>query len=220
MRIAWLIVAVALIVAGVFQHQSRQIAACEKETHALRAALTTALNRPPPPAPGAVPAPTARRSAPVLRREDSVTFVPDLMNRFQRYANKLYFAQKFENWPLINFYLEEIEETAKEFARENVMHGQVNISGLMGALIVTEIEDDVEVTASKKDPTAFRKSYHTLMANCNGCHVAVNVPIVITDPQTPVFDNQRYAPPAPAGAASAITNAAPTVASSVPSEQH
>lgn len=169
-----------------------QTAELRKETRTLKSSLAAALNRPPPPAPRAPRAP----APPPIE-------VADVMTKLQRHANKLYFAGERQNWKLADFYVEEIEETAKAFSKLDVMHGQVNVSGLMGALILPEIEE-LERAVSEADSPAFRKHYQTLISNCNACHTAANLPfIVIQDPKTPVYDNQRYEP------VTALTQVAP-----------
>lgn len=166
-----------------------------KETRALKASLVAVLNSPPPPVPPEPPIEVA-----------------DTMTKLQRHANKLYFAGRHENWKLADFYIEEIEETAKDFSKKDVMHGQVNISGLMDALIQPEILE-LERAASTGNGPDFQQHYNALIKNCNACHTAVNLPwIVVQEPRTPAYDNQSYerviAPAtgtsAPAGAPSTV----------------
>jgi hypothetical protein len=154
-----------------------------KETRTLKASLVEILKRPPVPPPPTPPESTA----PLIE-------VADVMTKLQRHANKLYFAGQHENWKLADFYVEEIEETAKAFSKMNVMHGQVNVSGLMGALILPEIEE-LERAVSEADGAAFHKHYQALISNCNACHTAARLPfIVVQDPKSPAYDNQRYEP--------------------------
>jgi hypothetical protein len=119
----------------------------------------------------------------------------DVMAKLQRHANKLYFSGARENWELAAFYVEEIEETVEEIEKkQNVMHGQINVSGLMPALLQPEIEK-LEACLKRKDLSAFREQYQALMASCNSCHQAAGKPyIVIAEPHNPAYDNQRFEP--------------------------
>ncbi len=160
-----------------------QTIALRRETRTLKASLEEILKRPvaqPLPPPPEPPPPTVE--------------VADVMNKLQRHANKLYFAGQHENWKLADFYVEEIEETAKAFSKMNVLHGQVNVSGLMGALVLPEIVE-LERAVSEADGPAFRKHYQALIVSCNACHTAARLPfVVVQDPKTPAYDNQRYEP--------------------------
>lgn len=170
-----------LVTATVLTVLLTQTIELRKETRTLKASLEEVLKRPvapPPPSPSEPPPPTVE--------------VADVMTKLQRHANKLYFAGQHENWKLADFYVEEIEETAKAFSKMNVMHGQVNVSGLMGALILPEIEE-LERAVSEADGAAFQRHYKTLLSNCNACHTSARLPfIVVQDPKTPAYDNQRY----------------------------
>jgi hypothetical protein len=141
---------------------------------------------------------TARASVPVVKAvsvgaEEPVE-IADIMTKLQRHANKLFFAGKRENWPLADFYVEEIEETVKEVAKKNILDGPVNVSGLMPALILPEILE-LERAVSQKDVPAFNSHYQALTASCNACHVATRrAYLVIDSPRTPAYDNQHYEP--------------------------
>jgi hypothetical protein len=182
-----------------------QITRLKEETNWLKASLAQTVvarelrsSRPAPSAaPAAAPAPAAAVSpaAPVPTGEEGEMELAGVMAKLQLHANKLYFAGSRQNWALADFYVEEIEETVKDICkRRNIMHGQINISGLMPALLLPEVEK-LEATVARKDPVAFRENYTALTAACNACHTAARKAfIVIEDPRTPALDNQRYEP--------------------------
>src|SRR5947208_2029132 len=105
-----------------------QVQVLKVEARSLRASLALAKNAPPPPA-------VAQATAKPAPAPETPVEIADIMTKLQRHANKLYFAGKFENWPLADFYVEEIEETVNDVARKEIMDRQVNISGLMPALM-------------------------------------------------------------------------------------
>ena len=117
MKTTLLFSSVGVVTAAAVTFLFTQMSALKTETRALQASLTAALNKPPPPPPPEPPVEIA-----------------DIMAAFQRHANKLYFAGQSANWKLADFYIEEIEEAAKAFSKKDVMHGKINVSGLMGAL--------------------------------------------------------------------------------------
>ena len=177
MKTTLLFSSVGVVTAAAVTFLFTQMSALKTETRALQASLTAALNKPPPPPPPEPPVEIA-----------------DIMAAFQRHANKLYFAGQSANWKLADFYIEEIEEAAKAFSKKDVMHGKINVSGLMGALILPEIEE-LESVVSYQDMAGFQKHYRALINNCNACHTAANLSfIVIQEPRTPIYDSQRYEP--------------------------
>jgi len=183
MKIILVLIAGGLGAVSALWLQQAQISDCKKQTRELRTSLAALRDRPAPTPPAPVEPPIE---------------VADVMAVLQRHANKLYFAGRFENWQLADFYVEEIEETAKAFSKKNVMHGQINISGLMGGLILPEVVE-LEQAVNAQDARAFRDHYHALIKNCNACHTAANLPfIVINEPRTPALDNQQFEPVAAA----------------------
>ncbi len=132
--------------------------------------------------------------------------IGDIITKLQRHANKLYFAGEHRNWDLAAFYLEEVEETVKGIANKDIMEGQVNVSGLMQALLVPEVET-LEEKLQHQSPEEFRKQYGSLIKGCNTCHeLTKHRYIRIIEPRTPIFDNQVYDPLPPDPQTSASAN--------------
>jgi hypothetical protein len=180
---------VAMIVAAFL---SLQYVRLQEETLSLKMNWTRVAAREPGPAPRAErPAPRTMAAAPA----EATLELADVMGKLQLHANKLFFAGTKQNWKLAAFYVEELEETVADIKRrENVMHGQINVSGLMPALLMPEIETLERIT-NNKEAEEFPKSYTRLVNGCNTCHQAAQLPfIVISEPKTPALDNQRYEP--------------------------
>lgn len=114
------------------------------------------------------------------------------MAHFQRYVDKLYFAGINQNWQLANFYLHEIEETAEEIEKGNIIDEGINISQYMGTMLKPSVET-LENTIKMKASQDFEKQYITLIKNCNNCHIATKHDFIeITKPQNPAYTNQNY----------------------------
>jgi hypothetical protein len=130
----------------------------------------------------------------ILVRTPEPIEIGDIMTKLQRHANKLYFAGEHRNWDLAAFYLEEVEETVKGIANKDIMEGQVNVSGLMQALLVPEVET-LEEKLQHQSLDEFRAQYRALIKGCNACHETTkHAYIRIIEPRTPIFDNQDYQP--------------------------
>src|SRR4051794_40996435 len=78
-----------------------QVKALKIEARALQDSLALAATN--HPAPATTPGGKVVRTQP-----QSPIDIADYMTKFQRHAIKLYFAAKLQNWPLADFYVEEI----------------------------------------------------------------------------------------------------------------
>ena len=58
------------------------------------------------------------------------------MSFISRYAQKLYFAGEAESWELADIYSHEIEEISTEIVSRREMHDGINISELMGSMLL------------------------------------------------------------------------------------
>lgn len=121
----------------------------------------------------------------------------DVMAHFQRFADKLYFSGKAQNWPLAGGYLWKLEQAALP-----VIEGRVEVyrsdrfdaQPLMKAMLIPGIRA-VGDAIEKKDAAAFARSYSGLVDSCNACHAATDLAVVkIVVPTTPIYTNQDYSP--------------------------
>jgi hypothetical protein len=119
--------------------------------------------------------------------------IANYMNKFQLYANKLYFSGKAENWELAQFYVHEIEENMEVVEAANVQEDGIALSPLMRNMGLKSILP-LEQAIAANDAKAFANAYDLLVANCNNCHnAAAHAYIKIQKPTNPAFDNQVYA---------------------------
>lgn len=114
------------------------------------------------------------------------------MNRLQLFMNKLWFAGKNNNWDLASFYVEELEETMEEIAKNPIEEDGVRIDQLMkvhGTPSIEKIEEEV----NSKNAQGFFPAYDNLILSCNKCHEDAQHPFIkIKIPDVPVFTNQIY----------------------------
>lgn len=113
------------------------------------------------------------------------------MTFLNRYAEKLYFAGKGENWKLAEVYNHELEEVAEILIQANDIDDGINRSKLVEDILIPQIEEmDKVIDAADKD--AFNKRYNLLIQTCNICHDAADYgAIEITIPQQNLY-NQNF----------------------------
>jgi cytochrome c553 len=116
------------------------------------------------------------------------------MGHMQRFAEKLYFAGQANNWPLADFYLHEIEESAEEIIQAGVVDEGVAVSSFLKAMLPPALAG-VKEAVQKKDRQQFLSRYEGLVASCNACHQSTKHGFVrITVPRQPTYQNQDFAP--------------------------
>ncbi len=116
------------------------------------------------------------------------------MQRFQWYANKLYFAGQANNPELTEFYLHELEEAMEELIKGNPMEDDKPISNQLRTYgkEQTELFYDHIVNHGLGE---FNDRYTSLINSCNSCHVLLDHAFIkIEAPLTPIADNQSYLP--------------------------
>ena len=73
-----------------------------------------------------------------------------------------------------------------------VVEDNIDISGLMVKFGLNPINKYKHIL-EKRDLSAIADSYSDLVSNCNNCHkLSDHNFVVITQPTTPVYDNQDY----------------------------
>ncbi len=129
----------------------------------------------------------------IIDEPEEAIEVADIMTKLQRYMNKMWFAQLHSNWPLIEFYIEEMEETMEVLSTSGVIEDNIDISGLMVKFGLNPL-GKYKHTVEKRNLEEVTESYTNLVSNCNNCHKLSDHPfVVIIKPVTPVYDNQDYA---------------------------
>lgn len=116
------------------------------------------------------------------------------MGRLQRYAEKLHFAGAAKNWPLAEFYRAEIQETAEEVARANVVDEGVAVSAFMRSMFLPNLAP-VEEAVRMRNAEQFSAAYEKMLLSCNACHQTTQHPYLkIVVPRQPTYENQDYRP--------------------------
>lgn len=119
------------------------------------------------------------------------------MGHLQRFAGKLWFAGKEQNWELSAFYAHELEEVMEEVIEHKVVDDGKNISQLMEQMALPSLEYMEEIVKAKNSDD-FETAYLGLVNACNSCHaVSDHGFIEIIIPDTPSITNQNYAPKSP-----------------------
>ncbi len=118
--------------------------------------------------------------------------VADVMNKLQRYFNKLWFAGKSENWKLANFYHHEMDEAFEELQEANVIENGQNLSNLSKVMADPGM-DELKIAIESNSLDAFGESYIIMMNGCNSCHLVAKHPYIkIIPPTSPAYSNQEY----------------------------
>lgn len=116
------------------------------------------------------------------------------MGRLQVYADKLYFAGKAGNAPLVDFYLHEIEEVMEAIADASIVEDGHDISSYIKQMGLATVEG-LEEGGILSNLDTFDQGYLTLINACNGCHtVTEHAMIKVQVPERAAFTNQNYLP--------------------------
>ncbi|HRJ48179.1 MAG TPA: hypothetical protein PKY38_12520 [Opitutaceae bacterium] len=89
----------------------------------------------------------------------------------QRWTDKLGRAADAGNWPLADFYLHEIDETAEDLIKAGVVDEGHDISALTRAMLLPVVES-LESAVKARDAAVFDQRYTALIQTCNACHAA------------------------------------------------
>jgi hypothetical protein len=116
----------------------------------------------------------------------------EYMTTIQLHTAKLWFAAKASNWELAAYELHELEETMEAVKKLNVEKNGVKITGVMDAVLQTQIAQ-LEESIKRKNQTEFQKSYDETLSACNGCHTeSGHKYIQLIRPTAPPVTNQKW----------------------------
>ncbi len=114
----------------------------------------------------------------------------EFMSQIQIHHAKLWFAGKYENWPLADFEVGEIQEALDDIPKFCSDRPEVKSIG-----IIDPAMDSVSAAIKAKDETRFDSSFILLTATCNDCHKATNHGFnLIKIPEIPPVSNQVFRP--------------------------
>jgi hypothetical protein len=110
---------------------------------------------------------------------------------------KIWFAGQAQNWPLVDYELDELQEGFDDVVKFHPTHkdAPLPLSALVPKMMDAPIKD-LRQAAKARDLTAFAAAYDALTAACNSCHEATNFGfnVVQRPTQASWFGNQNFAP--------------------------
>jgi len=111
----------------------------------------------------------------------------DIMGLTQLRHIKLWYAGKAENWDLVTYELQQLNDT---FARAAVQYVGIPVDTV--AAVSPPLESLAEA-AQEKNSGKFVSSFEVLTGACNSCHVAAGIPFVkIQTPTSSPFSDQDF----------------------------
>ncbi|MCL6523695.1 MAG: hypothetical protein K6T34_03440 [Thermoflavifilum sp.] len=132
----------------------------------------------------------------VQQLQDSLQFIREhykpglgeLMTTIQYNHGKLWFAGILHNWPLANFEIGEIRETARAAQEIETDRPEVKDMPMLYPAL-----DSVQAAVDAQDEKRFRQAFSFLTTTCNNCHKANHFAFnIITVPTAPPATNQQY----------------------------
>ncbi len=161
--------------------------------------------QPPAPAPDALPADLAARTAALEQQVAALTervdeLTPEtavLMAQVQVQHAKLYYAGKARNWELAAYSLHEINEAlqAVQIFNDQFEDFPTPLSELVPSLVGPPL-GDIHGAIRARDGARFDAAFKSLTAACNACHATLKLGFIrVRDPTTVEFSNQSFAAP-------------------------
>jgi len=119
----------------------------------------------------------------------------DIMHKFQRFADKLYFAGTAKNKRLASWYLWKLEQAAFDVTSHKTepwYPPHVDEADLVTNMLMPAIMD-MEENLKTDNWNAFTDDYNALVLSCNGCHqVTQHEYVKIIVPVKPTYGNQDF----------------------------
>jgi len=117
-----------------------------------------------------------------------------LMTEVQHRHATLWFAAEAENWPLVDYFLHELEEIIEDIEEIHPVYDGVPVAEMLAEMTTPAIEL-LEDATDAEDRVAFVAAYDQLTAACNACHIASDRDAIIMQrPTSPPLTNLRYLP--------------------------
>ena len=149
----------------------------------------------------APPADLKALEAEVTRLKSLVPSDSHIMMDVQWHWTNLWFAAQAKNWPLAQYYFNEMHghiqwlikksPTIKSVGPEKE---SVNVKGIFEAIDTSSLAD-VNAAIAMKDSVKFAATYKTMLESCYSCHKSVGRPYLRpTIPKTPVQSALDYDP--------------------------
>jgi len=144
----------------------------------------------------AKPIDVAELKAEVDRLKGMVTDQSHVMADVSYHYSNLWFAGRAENWPLAQFYVDEVRSHLHWAVRVIPVRKDPKGVEIRLAEVLAPIEtgnlETLRKSIAAKDKTRFEKSYRDMMDSCYACHVIVGKPYlqlqVPERPETPIVN--------------------------------
>jgi hypothetical protein len=137
-------------------------------------------------APPTVPAPV----------DTYVVGLGEIMGLTQMRHAKLWFAGDAQNWPLVQYELDELKEGFEDAVRFHPHHKSVPqpLATMLPAFMDAGLAQ-LDAALLAKDHAQFVRAYDQLTISCNACHQAANFSFNrVIRPTSPPYSNQDFAP--------------------------
>jgi hypothetical protein len=119
----------------------------------------------------------------------------DLMALTQLRQNKLWYAQKTQNWDLARYEFKQFQATIARMAKLYPTTSQQNVPGGVRE-DATRAMDEISAALEQKSQKRFEVGFTQLNKACNGCHQAADVGfIVVRTPTRSPYANQDFFKP-------------------------
>ncbi|HZV20468.1 MAG TPA: hypothetical protein VE986_02860 [Hyphomicrobiales bacterium] len=114
----------------------------------------------------------------------------EIMLRIQLRHIRLWNAIKFENWALLNYYL---EQTRNELASAALLYRNIPVDFVTAA---SSPLNELEAASKGRDGSKLKRAFDRFTTACNSCHRAAQVGfIIIQTPEAgPLFGDQDFRP--------------------------
>ncbi|MCS7189797.1 MAG: hypothetical protein RMJ66_04560 [Bacteroidia bacterium] len=99
------------------------------------------------------------------------------MTQYQHFLTKLYLAGYAQNWPLAEFYYEELEETAEQVEKLGIIDEGVPVSAMTGPNLLEPLHE-LKKAIAQRELSAFENSMREIVSRCNSCHAAAGKPYI------------------------------------------
>ncbi len=110
--------------------------------------------------------------APGATKPELTPSLGDIMASAQVRHLKLWYAAKAENWPLVKY---EIEQLQDSFIKAAVLYANIPVSYIN---MVTAPLSDLRAASAEKSMRRFDAGYSKLTVACNACHAAADVAFI------------------------------------------
>jgi hypothetical protein len=149
-----------------------------------------------PPPPDAKPVDVAALKADVEKLKGMINDQSHVMADVAYHYSNLWFAGRQENWPLAQFYADEVRSHLRWAVRvipvrKDPKGVEIKLADILGPIETGNLED-LRKSIGAKDKVKFEDSYRAMMDSCYACHMAIGKPYlrlqVPEHPEAPIVN--------------------------------